>query len=58
MDNRYILALEIVHTFAKKQGWVGLMGIKLDMWKVQDVAEWKFLIRILELFGFSEVLVN
>ena len=34
MDNRDISTLEIMHTFAKKQGWGGLMGIKLDMQKV------------------------
>uniref|UniRef100_A0A803PQY8 Reverse transcriptase domain-containing protein n=1 Tax=Cannabis sativa TaxID=3483 RepID=A0A803PQY8_CANSA len=47
-----LLTQELVHTIKSKKGKGGLMAIKIDMNKAYDRLEWKFIEKVLQVFGF------
>uniref|UniRef100_A0A803P3Y4 Reverse transcriptase domain-containing protein n=1 Tax=Cannabis sativa TaxID=3483 RepID=A0A803P3Y4_CANSA len=47
-----LLTQELVHTIKSKRGKGGLMAIKIDVNKAYDRLEWKFIKKVLEVFGF------
>ena len=53
-----VLARETMHVLKKKKRKGGMMGTKLDMHKAYGRMEWSFLIKVVELFGFSGKFVN
>lgn len=52
------MATEIFNGMSHKKGWEGWMAIKTDMEKAYDRVEWDFVLKILEMFGFSPVWIK
>ena len=49
---------EMVHLIKIKKGKVGFIAIKLDLEKVYDRLDWKFIVDILTDIGVLEKLIN
>lgn len=50
-----IIVQEILHSFKSRKTKPGLMAVKLDLQKVYDKVNWKFIQAVLLHFGFNEV---
>ena len=55
ITNNVFVAFETMHNIkSKRKGKIGLMAVKLDMSKVYDKVEWKYLERVMRRMGFQE----
>ena len=53
ISDNILVAFETLHHMkTKKMGKCGFMVMKLDMSKVYDQVEWKFIIKLMEKMGF------
>ena len=53
-----ILAKEVVHYMRHKRGEGSVVGFKVDMMKTYNRVDWRFLLKVLECFGFSKKWCN
>lgn len=54
ISDNIILAHEVVHSMKKSKKKTGNIGLKIDMSKAFDRVNWRFFIKTLTAFGFSE----
>jgi hypothetical protein len=54
IQDNYILAHDLIHTFKNKKGKEGVMFFKMDMEKTFDQIEWQFLLAIMKKLGFND----
>lgn len=54
IQENVILGQEILHSMKAKSGRKGWSALKIDIEKAYDRMEWRFLLKVLRCFGFSE----